>query len=46
MKTRKHKPMAVYWINLERSKERRERMIELLKDSAFDGMKKKTCRSV
>ena len=33
--------MAVYWINLERSKERREKMIEVLKDSAFDGMKKK-----
>ena len=40
MKTRKHRPMAVYWINLERSKERRNNMIELLKDSAFDGMKK------
>ena len=40
MKTRKRKPMAVYWINLERSKERRNNMIELLKDSAFDGMKK------
>jgi len=40
MKTRKHKPMAVYWINLERSKERREKMIEVLKDSAFDGMAK------
>ena len=40
MKTRKRKQMAVYWINLERSKERRNNMIEVLKDSAFDGMTK------
>jgi len=40
MKTRKRKPMAVYWINLERSKERNQKMLELVKDPAFDGMKK------
>jgi GR25 family glycosyltransferase involved in LPS biosynthesis len=40
MKTRKNKPMAVYWINLERSKERRENMVEILKDKTFDTMTK------
>lgn len=40
MKTRKNKPMEVYWINLNSSKERRENMVEVLKDSIFDGMKK------
>jgi GR25 family glycosyltransferase involved in LPS biosynthesis len=40
MKTRKQKPMAVYWINMDRSKERRENMLNVLKDSAFDGMTK------
>ena len=40
MKTRKHKPMGVYWINLERSTERREKMLTLLKDPVFDGMTK------
>jgi GR25 family glycosyltransferase involved in LPS biosynthesis len=39
MKTRKNK-MAVYWINLERSKERYVKMKEVLKDPAFDGMTK------
>ena len=32
--------MAVYWINLDRSTERRENMLSLLKDTAFDGMAK------
>ena len=40
MKTRKSRPMAVYWINLDRSMERRENMLSLLKDAAFDGMAK------
>ena len=40
MKTRKSRPMAVYWINLDRSMERRENMLSLLKDTAFDGMAK------
>ena len=40
MKTRKSRPMAVYWINLDRSTERRENMLALLKDPVFDGMAK------
>lgn len=40
MKTRKSRPLAVYWINLDRSTERRENMLALLKDSAFDGIPK------
>ncbi len=40
MKTRKSRPMAVYWINLDRSTERRENMLKVLKDPAFDGMAK------
>ena len=40
MKTRKNRPMAVYWINLERSKDRHANMTQLLKDPVFDGMKK------
>ena len=40
MKTRKHKSIAVYWINLERSKERHANMTQLLKDNVFDGMTK------
>ena len=32
--------MAVYWINLDRSTERRENMLVLLKDHTFDGMAK------
>lgn len=40
MKTRKSKPMAVYWINMDRSTERRENMMKVLKDPVFDGMTK------
>ena len=40
MKTRKSRPMAVYWIKLDRSTERRENMLALLKDPSFDGMSK------
>jgi GR25 family glycosyltransferase involved in LPS biosynthesis len=40
MKTRKSRPMAVYWINLDRSTERRENMLKVLKDPVFDGMAK------
>ena len=40
MKTRKSRPIGVYWINLERSKERRKNMLELLKDPVFNGMTK------
>ena len=32
--------MAIYWINLERSKDRHANMTQLLKDPVFDGMKK------
>jgi GR25 family glycosyltransferase involved in LPS biosynthesis len=40
MKTRKSKPIGVYWINLDRSTERRENMLTVLKDPVFDGMSK------
>ena len=40
MKTRKSRPMAVYWINLDRSTERRENMLKVLKDSLFEGIPK------
>ena len=32
--------MAVYWINLDRSKERKKNMEQILKDPSFDGMEK------
>ena len=32
--------MAVYWINMDRSTERRENMLKVLKDPVFDGMSK------
>jgi glycosyl transferase family 25 len=40
MKTRKNRGIGVYWINLDRSKERRENMLKVLKDPIFDGMVK------
>jgi len=40
MKTRKSRLIEVYWINLERSKDRHANMTQLLKDPVFDGMKK------
>ena len=40
MKTRKSKPIGVYYINLDRSTERRENMLKVLKDPVFDGMTK------
>ena len=46
MKTRKSRPIAVYWINLDRSKERRENMLTLLKDSTFDGMSKHRVQAI
>ena len=46
MKTRKSRPMAVYWINLDRSTERRKNMLTLLKDSTFDGMSKHRVEAV
>lgn len=46
MKTRKGRPMAVYWINMDRSTERRENMLALLKDPTFDGMPKHRVEAV
>ena len=46
MKTRKSRPIAVYWINLDRSTERRENMLTLLKDSTFDGMSKHRVQAI
>ena len=38
--------MAVYWINLDRSTERRENMLALLKDPVFDGMPKHRVKAI
>ena len=46
MKTRKSRPMAVYWINLDRSTERRENMLKVLKDPVFDGMAKHRVKAI
>ena len=46
MKTRKSRPMAVYWINLDRSTERRENMLTVLKDPVFDGMSKHRVKAI
>ena len=46
MKTRKSRPMAVYWINMDRSTERRENMLKVLKDPVFDGMAKHRVKAV
>jgi len=46
MKTRKSRPMAVYWINMDRSTERRENMLKVLKDPVFDGMSKHRVKAI
>jgi GR25 family glycosyltransferase involved in LPS biosynthesis len=46
MKTRKRKPMAVYWINMDRSKDRRENMLNILKDPVFDDMQKYRVKAI
>ena len=46
MKTRKSRPIAVYWINLDRSTERRKNMLTLLKDPTFDGMYKHRVKAI
>ena len=38
--------MAVYWINMDRSTERRENMLKVLKDPAFDGMSKHRVKAI
>jgi len=46
MKTRKSRPMGVYWINLDRSTERRQNMLKVLKDPVFDGMVKHRVKAI
>ena len=48
MKTRKNRSKIdiIYWINLERSKDRYQHMIKLLKDDVFHGIKKKRIEAV
>lgn len=46
MKTRKGRSMAVYWINLDRSTERHENMLKVLKDPVFDGMSKHRVKAI
>lgn len=48
MKTRKNRSKIdiIYWINLERSKDRYNYMTDLLKDDTFIGMKKKRIEAV
>jgi len=46
MKTRKRKPMALYWINMDRSKDRRENMLNILKDPVFDDMQKYRVKAI
>ncbi len=38
--------MGVYWINLDRSTERRENMLKVLKDPVFDGMSKHRVKAI
>ena len=46
MKTRKSRSIGVYWINLDRSTERRENMLTVLKDPVFDGMSKYRVKAI
>ena len=48
MKTRKNRTKidALYWINLDRSTERRDNMEKLLKDSTFNGIKKHRVQAI
>jgi GR25 family glycosyltransferase involved in LPS biosynthesis len=41
-----HKIDALYWINMDKSTERRDHMVEVLKDNIFDTMNKKRISAV
>ena len=38
--------MGVYWINMDRSTERRENMLKVLKDSVFEGIPKYRVKAI